>query len=135
MNNDHHVGEGDEPLGFAEADEDVVVDLVAEGPVADERGREVARGDDGVGDDGALPHGLLGRPLRRGRDGGLDLQHHVVPRVRERHVPQRAEEAEHLPRRRRRAQAVVHVRRPPLVRRGDPRDRRVAVHSCIYLDE
>jgi hypothetical protein len=36
MNDDHHVGEGDEPLGFPEADEDVVINLVAKRPVSDE---------------------------------------------------------------------------------------------------
>ena len=114
MDDDHHVGDGDEPPWFLEGDEDVVMDFFAERPVPDERGREVARRDDDVGDDDALPHGLLGRLVRRRRDGGLDLQHHVVPRVRERHVPERPEEAEHLPRRRRRPQVVVHVRRLPL---------------------
>ena len=37
MNDDHHVGEGDEPLGFPEADEDVIINLVAKRPISDER--------------------------------------------------------------------------------------------------
>ena len=130
VDDDHHVGGGDEPARPVEGDEDVLVDVFAEGPVADERDGQVARGDDDVGDDDALPHGLLGRLPRRRRDGRLDLQHHVVPGVRERHVPQRTQEAEHLPRRGRRAQAVVgdgvRVGRHSVRRRRDPRDRRVA---------
>lgn len=126
MDDDHHVCERDEPFGPGERDEDVVVDVVAERPVSDERHGEVAERDDDVGDDDALPHRLLGRLLRRRRDGRLDLQHHVVPRVRERDVAQRAEEAEHLPRRRRGAQVVVDVGHLPLVHRRAPRDGGVA---------
>jgi hypothetical protein len=126
VDDDHHVGERDEPPGPAERDEDVVLDAVAERPVADERDGEVAERDDDVGDDDALPHGLLGRLLGSRRDGGLDLQHHVVPRVRERHVAQRAEEAEHLAGGRGRAQVVVHARHPALVHRRAPRDGGVA---------
>ena len=74
MDDDHHVGCGDEPPRPVQGDEDVLIDVVAEGPVADERDGEVAGGDDDVGDDDALPHGLLGRLPRRGRDGGLDLK-------------------------------------------------------------
>jgi hypothetical protein len=54
-----------------------------------------------------------------------------VPRVRERHVPQRAQKIERLPRRRRRLHAVIHGGVPPLVRRRRPCDRRVAT-TCIY---
>jgi hypothetical protein len=36
MDNDHHVGEGDEPLGLVECDEDVIINLVAKGPVSKE---------------------------------------------------------------------------------------------------
>jgi hypothetical protein len=122
VDDDHHVGGGDEPPWPVQGDEDVLIDAVAEGLVADERDGEVAGGDDDVGDDDALPHGLLGQLPRRGRDGGLDLQHHVVPGVRERHLAQRAQEAEHLPRRGRGAQAVVdlRLRRLPLRRRRGP---------------
>ena len=36
MDDDHHVGEGDEPLGPGERDEDVAVNSFAKGPVTDE---------------------------------------------------------------------------------------------------
>jgi hypothetical protein len=139
VHDDEDVGGGDEPAWLLEGDEDVVVDGVAEDVVADERHGEVADGNDEVGEDDALPHGLLGRLVWRGRDGGLDLQHHVVPRVRERHVPERAQEVERLPRRRRRLHAVVHGRVPPLVRRRRPCNRRVAalcdMRCCVACIE
>jgi len=130
VDHDEDVGHGDEPAWLLKCDEDVVVDGVAEDVVADERDGEVADGDDDVGEDDALPHGLLGRLVGRGRDGGLDVQHHVVARVRERHIPQRAQEVERLPRRHRRLLAVVHVCVPPLVHRRRPCNRRVA---ALYI--
>ena len=133
MDDDEDVGHGDEPAWLLEGDEDVVVDGVAEDVVADEGDGEVADGDDDVGEDDALPHGLLGGLLRRRRDGGLDLQHHVVAGVGEGHVAQRAEEVERLPRRRRRRLAVVHVRLPALVRRRRPGNRRVAASTIMMI--
>jgi len=107
MDDDHEVGGGDEPPRLVEGDEHVGVHGAAEGVVPAEGDGEVAERDDGVGHDDAAPHGLLGRLLRRGRDGGLDFQHHVVRRVRERHGAQRAEHAERLPGRRGRPEPVV----------------------------
>jgi hypothetical protein len=133
VDDDEDVGHGDEPAGLLEGDEDVVVDGVAEDVVADEGDGEVADGDDEVGEDDALPHGLLGGLVRGGRDGGLDLQHHVVAGVGERDVAQRAEEVERLPRRRRRRLAVVHVRLPALVRRRRPGDCRVAALLLLIM--
>jgi len=87
MDDDKHVGEGNEPLRLGERHEDVLIDTTAKGPVPNECDGEVADRDNDVGDEGTLPHGLLRWLLRRGRDGSLDLQHHVVPRIRERDVP------------------------------------------------
>jgi hypothetical protein len=83
----HHVGRGDEPGGLLQRHEDVVTDVAPERPVPGERDGEVAQRGDHVARDGAPPHGHLGRLGGRGRDRGLDLQHHAVPRVRERHRP------------------------------------------------
>lgn len=99
MDEDKEVGGGYEPAGLLEGDQDVVLYGAAEDVEPDDGDGEVAQGHHDVGDHGAPPHGLLRRPLRRRLDGGLDLQHHAVGRVGERHVPQRRHEPERLPRR------------------------------------
>lgn len=73
MDHDHHVGEGNQPLWFAEGYEDVIIDLVAKGPVADERNREIADCNHNISNNNSLPHGFLRWRLWRGWDGGLDL--------------------------------------------------------------
>jgi hypothetical protein len=103
----HEVGRRDEPPRLLQADEHVGVHRVTEGVVAGEGDGEVAERDDGVGHHHPAPHGLLGRLLRGGRDGGLDLQHHVVAGVGERDGAQRVEHAEHLARRGGRPERVV----------------------------
>jgi len=107
VDDDHEVGGGDEPPRLVEGDEHVGLHGVPEGVVPGEGDAEVAERDDGVGHHDAEPHGLLGRLLRGGRDGGLDLQHHVVTRVRERHGSQPVEHAEHPAGRRVRPETVV----------------------------
>lgn len=94
MDDDHHVSGGNEPPGLLQCDENVVSNAVAEGPVADQCDGEVANGNDDVGNEDALPHRFLGWLLRRGGDGGLDLQDDVVAGVSERYVSQSSEEAE-----------------------------------------
>ena len=94
MDDDHHVGHGDQPSRLPQCYEDVVVDGVAECPVANERDGEVTERYDDVGDDDAPPHGFLGRLLGSGRNGGLDLQDHVVASVGEGDVSQCAQEVE-----------------------------------------
>jgi hypothetical protein len=85
-------------LGFVlEADEDVGRDGVAEGVVPGEGDCEVAERDDGVVCyHHPLPHGFFRRLLGRGRDGGLDLKHHVMSGVRERHGAEPVQYAERL---------------------------------------
>ena len=130
MDDDHHVGRGDEPGRPLQRDEDVVADVAPEGPVSEERDGEVAGGGDEVRGDGALPHGRPGRLGGRRRDGGLDLQHHAVPRVRERHLPQRAEHPERRVRRRAGLVRVAHPGHRPARHARRPRDGRVAARNA-----
>nr|GMD30151.1 hypothetical protein CK203_077047 [Ipomoea batatas] len=95
VDDNKHVSSSDEPSGFLEGNEDVILNRVSKHPVSDDGHRKVAQKNDGVGHPNSLHHGFVGRLLRRGRDGGLNLQHHVVAGVGERHVSQGAEELEH----------------------------------------
>nr|GMD33568.1 hypothetical protein CK203_077047 [Ipomoea batatas] len=95
VDDNKHVSSSDEPSGFLEGNEDVILNRVSKHPVSDDGHRKVAQKHDGVGHPNSLHHGFVGRLLRRGRDGGLNLQHHVVAGVGERHVSQGAEELEH----------------------------------------
>nr|GMD38537.1 hypothetical protein CK203_077047 [Ipomoea batatas] len=95
VDDNKHVSSSDEPSRFLEGNEDVILNRVSKHPVSDDGHRKVAQKNDGVGHPNSLHHGFVGRLLRRGRDGGLNLQHHVVAGVGERHVSQRAEELEH----------------------------------------
>lgn len=88
MNNNEDVGNSDEPPGMLQTDEDVVGDRVAEDVISQKGDREVADEDSDVGPDHSLPHGTLGRLVRRRRDGGLDLQSDAVSGVCKRYVPQ-----------------------------------------------
>ena len=120
MDDDHHVGGGDQPRRALQRDEDVVANVAPKGPAPEERDGEVAGGSDEVCGDDALPHGRPGRLGWRGRDGGLDLQHHAVPRVRGRHLPQRAE---HPERRVRHHAGLVQWRPWRVISAGPPRSR------------
>ena len=97
MNNNEHVSHGNKPSRLFKRHKNVIRNLVAKNPVSDESDGEVAKGDDNVGDDDTLPHRTLGGLLRRGRDGGLDFEDHIVAGVRKSDVPKGCEEPERLP--------------------------------------
>lgn len=73
MHHHHEIGHSDEPFGAVRVDDDVVSDLVAVGPVADDGHREVAERHHNVGKDDASPHGDLRGPLLGGRNSGLNF--------------------------------------------------------------
>ena len=59
VDDDEHVGHGNEPSGLAEGHEDVVFNGVSKDVVADECDREVAHCHNDIGHDATLPHGSL----------------------------------------------------------------------------
>jgi hypothetical protein len=96
---DHHeIGSGNKPAGPCNIGDDVLSDVVAVSPVADDGHWKVADGHHDIGHHHTLPHGYFRRPLLCGRNRCLNLQHHIVPRVSKCHRPQCVECAEHMPR-------------------------------------
>lgn len=78
MDENEYVRQGDEPSWLLQGYEDVIFDAVPKYPVPEQCNGEVADGHDDVGKDYSFPHGVLGGLFRSWRDGGLDLQHHIV---------------------------------------------------------
>lgn len=60
MNCNHHVSHCNQPPWFLQRDENVIINRVSEGPVADQRSREVAHGHHNVSNNDTLHHRLLG---------------------------------------------------------------------------
>ena len=134
----HEVRRGNKPPRPVDIQEDVVVDMVTVRPIADDGDREVAYRHHGVGQHHPPPHGHLGRPLLRGRNCCLNLQHHVVARVRECHSAQRVECIEDVRHFALLWQMVVcvlpgHQRRVAVAigRRNAPRNRRVTAQNIV----
>jgi len=86
MDDDKHVSSYYEPSGFVEGDEDVVFNGIAKDPIANESNREVTEGHNRVCDQNSPPHGTLWGLLWGGRDGCLNLQHHIVSSIGKSHV-------------------------------------------------
>lgn len=97
VQNDKHVSSGDKPARFLKRDKDVIVNSISECPITDECHREVAYCHNNISYNNTAPHGLLGRLLWCGRDGGLDLQHDIVTRICKCHRPERVKEAKYGP--------------------------------------
>lgn len=114
MNENKHIGGCNEPRRLLEGHQNVVVDFVSKYIVPEKRNREVTYEDHEIGYNDPLPHGHLGGLFGRGRDGRLNLQHHVVASEGERHVPQRIEEVKSILRCVLPPQTVRYVLRCPL---------------------
>ena len=95
MNDNHEIGHGDHPCWLCHVRKNVVRDMVAVSPVADDRNREVAHSNNDVGEHDTTPHWDLGWPFFCRRDRCLNLQHDIVPCVCKGHSPERVECTEH----------------------------------------
>lgn len=120
VDDNHDVGSSNEPSGLVQSDEDVVVNGVAEHVVSRNGDGKIAEGDSHVCHNHSLPHGTLGRLLRRRRYRGLDLQNDVVSCVRKRYVSQRREEVEYPVGRAFGLKPVVYVSYLPVINRSPP---------------
>lgn len=78
VNDNEQVSHNDEPHRSVEGDKNVIFDRVAKDQVADQGHREVAERHHQISNHDALPHGVFGWAVRCGRDGGLNLKHHVM---------------------------------------------------------
>lgn len=94
MNDDKHVGRGNEPGRLLQGNEDVTINRVSKHPVPNEGDREIADGHNDVCNHNSSPHRHFGWLLRRGWNGCLDLQHYIVPSIGEGHSSQSTEEVE-----------------------------------------
>lgn len=120
--NDHHqVSSSNEPRRPLQRHQNIVGNVLSEGPVADEGHREVADCIDEIGEHGPFPHRPSRRLLRRGWDGGLDFQGHRVPSVCKGDLPQCVEHSEHSIHPTRFLVPVAHARGAPLAQAAHPR--------------
>lgn len=125
MDQDKHVSRGNEPPRLLEGKQYIVIDRVPEHVITRERNGEITNRDDNIRENHPLPHRLLRRLLRSGRNRSLDLQHDVVPGVSKRDISKGIKEIKHVGRRGLTPQAIVDVLLHALGERRGPRNGRV----------
>ncbi len=81
MNDNHEIGNGNQPHGFGHKRDDVVLYLVTERPITNKSNRKVACSHNSISNQDSSPHGNSWWPMKSWWDCGLYLQHDVVASI------------------------------------------------------